>query len=185
MSIRPSSNAQDDHDDHDHQRRLYRFLTRRPHDLAQLEIRFDQEIAQRLPGAREKSDRTGEHQAAQQDATGAATWPGRCTSNSRRCRRQGPATPASSFAMSAAELPPTCSAFAFIDRLCQILRGNSPVTRTFNWHARRDLNPQPAVLETAALPIELLACVTSSRRRRLAKCLRALDPDQRTSLYCP
>ena len=25
------------------------------------------------------------------------------------------------------------------------------------WHARRDLNPQPAVLETAALPIELLA----------------------------
>src|SRR5690606_5899874 len=26
------------------------------------------------------------------------------------------------------------------------------------WHARRDSNPQPAVLETAALPIELLAC---------------------------
>ncbi len=25
------------------------------------------------------------------------------------------------------------------------------------WQARRDLNPQPAVLETAALPIELLA----------------------------
>src|SRR6185312_356872 len=25
------------------------------------------------------------------------------------------------------------------------------------WHARRDSNPQPAVLETAALPIELLA----------------------------
>src|SRR5574337_476246 len=30
---------------------------------------------------------------------------------------------------------------------------------SFNWHARRDSNPQPAVLETAALPIELLACV--------------------------
>ena len=25
------------------------------------------------------------------------------------------------------------------------------------WQARRDLNPQPAVLETAALPVELLA----------------------------
>src|ERR1043166_9863484 len=34
------------------------------------------------------------------------------------------------------------------------------------WHARRDLNPQPTVLETAALPIELLAyptpCVSAS-----------------------
>ena len=26
------------------------------------------------------------------------------------------------------------------------------------WQARRDSNPQPAVLETAALPLELLAC---------------------------
>ena len=26
------------------------------------------------------------------------------------------------------------------------------------WQARRESNPQPAVLETAALPIELLAC---------------------------
>jgi hypothetical protein len=26
-----------------------------------------------------------------------------------------------------------------------------------NWQARRESNPQPAVLETAALPIELLA----------------------------
>ena len=29
--------------------------------------------------------------------------------------------------------------------------------RSMIWHARRDSNPQPAVLETAALPIELLA----------------------------
>jgi hypothetical protein len=29
----------------------------------------------------------------------------------------------------------------------------------FAWQARRESNPQPAVLETAALPIELLACV--------------------------
>ena len=26
-----------------------------------------------------------------------------------------------------------------------------------SWQARQDLNPQPAVLETAALPVELLA----------------------------
>ena len=29
--------------------------------------------------------------------------------------------------------------------------------RLLGWHARRDLNPQPTVLETVALPIELLA----------------------------
>ena len=29
------------------------------------------------------------------------------------------------------------------------------------WQARRDSNPQPAVLETAALPVELLACTSS------------------------
>ena len=29
------------------------------------------------------------------------------------------------------------------------------------WQARRDSNPQPAVLETAALPIELLACIVT------------------------
>ena len=28
-----------------------------------------------------------------------------------------------------------------------------------SWQARRESNPQPAVLETAALPIELLACI--------------------------
>jgi hypothetical protein len=28
---------------------------------------------------------------------------------------------------------------------------------SLNWQARRESNPQPAVLETAALPIELLA----------------------------
>ena len=30
------------------------------------------------------------------------------------------------------------------------------------WQARQESNPQPAVLETAALPIELLACVANS-----------------------
>ena len=37
--------------------------------------------------------------------------------------------------------------------------GHSPLLRSslLEWHARRDSNPQPAVLETAALPIELLA----------------------------
>ncbi len=37
-------------------------------------------------------------------------------------------------------------------------RGASPGGGETNWQARRDSNPQPAVLETAALPLELLAC---------------------------
>src|SRR5690606_25647922 len=45
------------------------------------------------------------------------------------------------------------------------------------WHARRDSDPQPAVLETAALPIELLAyrvvCRGWKRQRRLAPPLPA------------
>src|SRR5690606_27768649 len=36
-------------------------------------------------------------------------------------------------------------------------------SRYSGWHARRDSNPQPAVLETAALPIELLAYGNSPR----------------------
>jgi hypothetical protein len=30
---------------------------------------------------------------------------------------------------------------------------------SYEWQARRESNPQPAVLETAALPIELLALI--------------------------
>src|ERR1700754_832852 len=40
--------------------------------------------------------------------------------------------------------------------------------RTQEWHARRDSNPQPAVLETAALPIELLAYSETVEPRRRA-----------------
>src|SRR5690606_27183174 len=47
--------------------------------------------------------------------------------------------------MSPADADPGCSTLLFT-RLA-----------TLGWHARRDSNPQPAVLETAALPIELLA----------------------------
>ena len=35
------------------------------------------------------------------------------------------------------------------------------------WQARRESNPQPAVLETAALPIELLACIVMRASKRL------------------
>jgi hypothetical protein len=35
--------------------------------------------------------------------------------------------------------------------------GGPPTIPILNWQARRESNPQPAVLETAALPIELLA----------------------------
>src|SRR5690606_20190351 len=46
------------------------------------------------------------------------------------------------------------------------------------WQARRDSNPQPSVLETDALPIELLACARRERRAfpyllsRCTVCLR-------------
>ena len=40
------------------------------------------------------------------------------------------------------------------------------------WQAKRGSNPQPAVLETAALPIELLACKNGRKRlRNLSLCV--------------
>ena len=43
--------------------------------------------------------------------------------------------------------------------------GVSPELRSKpKWQARRESNPQPAVLETAALPIELLACTETTQR---------------------
>src|SRR5687768_11506645 len=53
--------------------------------------------------------------------------------------------------MSPAEAALACSTLLFID---SFLTSQATFPR---WHARRDSNPQPAVLETAALPIELLA----------------------------
>src|SRR5579871_4396833 len=58
------------------------------------------------------------------------------------------------------------------------------------WHARRDSNPQPAVLETAALPIELLAYVlktygtrdvgrSTQNTRRIARLFRVPPPGPR------
>ena len=42
--------------------------------------------------------------------------------------------------------------------LCFLLMLASKLKRQKKWQARRDSNPQHAVLETAALPLELLAC---------------------------
>src|SRR5882762_10177544 len=42
-----------------------------------------------------------------------------------------------------------------------------------SWQAKRDLNPQPAVLETAALPVELLAC----------KCRKSLQKRAQSDLF--
>lgn len=42
-----------------------------------------------------------------------------------------------------------------------------------DWQARRESNPQPAVLETAALPIELLACICFRDRPLQAACTTA------------
>ena len=48
---------------------------------------------------------------------------------------------------------------------CSLLTARSSVFSPLSsdWHARRDSNPQPAVLETAALPIELLAYIFSKQ----------------------
>src|SRR5690554_7623291 len=43
------------------------------------------------------------------------------------------------------------------------------------WQARRESNPQPAVLETAALPIELLACTETTQRNNKRVTRRLLD----------
>src|SRR6266540_6552300 len=43
-------------------------------------------------------------------------------------------------------------------RLCS-RRDRSPAPRPFPWQAKRESNPQPSVLETDALPVELLACL--------------------------
>ena len=40
-----------------------------------------------------------------------------------------------------------------------VVKGPVPLPPA-SWQARRESNPQPAVLETAALPIELLACTS-------------------------
>ena len=41
------------------------------------------------------------------------------------------------------------------------LRSLKPRFPRINWQARQDLNPQPPVLETDALPLELQACLRS------------------------
>src|SRR5688572_2010538 len=43
------------------------------------------------------------------------------------------------------------------------------------WQAKRGSNPQPAVLETAALPIELLACNRPQKAEK-AQLLRLIPP---------
>src|SRR5690349_3301643 len=61
-------------------------------------------------------------------------------------------------------LKPPVSTFAFI----RFPEDGRFAHHSLKWHARRDSNPQPAVLETAALPIELLACCCSSQNGRQA-----------------
>src|SRR5688500_20232314 len=60
-------------------------------------------------------------------------------------------------------MPPTAKAMAAIIFAVSTPEGAAVVCLAssfmfYRWQARRESNPQPAVLETAALPIELLAC---------------------------
>src|SRR5438067_11483501 len=51
------------------------------------------------------------------------------------------------------------------------------------WQAKRDSNPQPAVLETAALPVELLACkCRKSVQKHAFDDLFPSDPSRLTAL---
>ena len=47
------------------------------------------------------------------------------------------------------------------------LRTHYEASKLFAWQARRESNPQPAVLETAALPIELLAYLSTKQSHRV------------------
>src|SRR5688572_12747451 len=71
----------------------------------------------------------------------------------------------------------TISALVFINSL-PARAGRVPRGRGTGcmWHARRDSNPQPAVLETAALPIELLAYRFSENGDGGSRRLRRFQP---------
>ena len=149
-SGRSSSQKNDARDDHEHQhdhRGRHRFLLRGPEHLAQLDARLEEELPEvaavsarwRTPRRRAAGRRTAPPSSIQ--ASGrllnrrrTPTMPPRHQAGWRRSvwRCRLPAGTADG-----------CFASSFI----------------FNrWQARRESNPQPAVLETAALPIELLAC---------------------------
>src|SRR6185295_671702 len=60
-------------------------------------------------------------------------------------------------------MPPSTRTMAAISCTVPVAAGAAVVCFAssfmfYRWQARRESNPQPAVLETAALPIELLAC---------------------------
>src|SRR5688572_23110439 len=52
----PEDDRDDHHDDDDDDRGLHRFLARRPHDLAQLELRFREELAAAAAEAGQRDD---------------------------------------------------------------------------------------------------------------------------------
>src|SRR5204863_498557 len=67
-------------------------------------------------------------------------------------------------------------------RRCLTFSKSAPCTSAPVWQARRESNPQPAVLETAALPIELLAYIYPQKcilhfRSRYARYTPALAPE--------
>ena len=124
--------------------RLERLLARRPHDLAQLDARELDEPAELRAVAAENATTSGsEHQTADDRRP---AQPGPLVLEQVIARDAGDHQydrNGERFALSAATaVPEPLSSFCHIK---------------LDWQARRESNPQPAVLETAALPIELLA----------------------------
>src|SRR6185437_13513909 len=174
---------QDDHQNH-HQGRADRFFARRPHHLAHFELRFAQVVAHATPGGREPCHAAGNHDRADHAQRVSDRRNGgwqhvisRHTGDDDHHRQRQ---------------QPDIRCLAGSDRFRFCIHGFLVVRhcclriQIMHWHARRDSNPQPAVLETAALPIELLAYKRSVAR--CASCQSAASrpaKSQRTALADP
>src|SRR5205807_77069 len=115
--------------------------TVRPDDLAQLDARELDELSELAPVARERESERGEHQ----------------TPRHREPPHPGGIRGERVIARQPRDHDEDREAELHLVRRTGVL--NLDFVRHINnqWQARRESNPQPAVLETAALPIELLA----------------------------
>src|SRR5262245_26116407 len=136
----PEEQAGYDHEDEHSERHLQRLLPRGPHDLAKLDARVEHELLEAAAVSRHR------HYQRAKQKTGNDADP----AQPRGLRRQ------QVIAGDAAHYEQRRH-----HSLCLVRRGGVRDLDFFchanRWQARRESNPQPAVLETAALPIELLA----------------------------
>ena len=133
-----------------------RILAARPDHLAQFHPRGLRELAEfaAVPAQPERTRRPHDQAAGdhgQREAPGRPRRTNR-TPRSRRAARGSTASSARVFRRRRQSV--VCTSAMFAAGPCDLLR----------WQGRRESNPQPAVLETAALPIELLPYVNALTR---------------------